>query len=378
MNRSDPSRNLFMLKGPLSRKGYDWWWHNFTGRSKKTGEEKSFFIEYFICNPDSGGAQPVLGQLEENRKKGIKPSYAMIKAGFWGKNAQQIHNFYGIDDFSHDESCLDVRIAANELTETRMKGSCAVTLEEAAAHPEYMSGWGSMSWDLAIEKKIAFNVGYGASPLFRSLNAFEMFWHAEGIKTEFSGTVVLNGEEFEVKPENSWGYSDKNWGADFTSPWLWISSCNLTSLITGKRLENSAVEFGGGNPAVYGVSLGRKLLGELYYEGKSYEYNFSKFWTGSRIDFNFREGAEKNTWTLKAENRKSRVEMRLDCQRDEMLLVNYEAPNGKKLHNRLWNGGTGQGEMTLYAKTRKGWTMVDRIAMKNTGCEYGEYGESVK
>lgn len=378
MNRSDPSRNLFMLKGPLSRKGYDWWWHNFTGRSKQTGEEKSFFIEYFICNPDSGGAQPVLGQLEENRKKGIKPSYAMIKAGFWGKNAQQIHNFYGIDDFSHDESRLDVRIAANELTETRMKGSCAVTREEAAAHPEYMSGWGSMSWDLAIEKKIAFNVGYGASPLFRRLNAFEMFWHAEGIKTEFSGTVVLNGEEFEVKPENSWGYSDKNWGADFTSPWLWISSCNLTSLITGKHLENSAVEFGGGNPAVYGVSLGRKLLGELYYEGKSYEYNFSKFWTGSRIDFNFREGAEKNTWTLKAENRKSRVEMRLDCQRDEMLLVNYEAPNGKKLHNRLWNGGTGQGEMTLYAKTRKGWTMVDRIAMKNTGCEYGEYGRSVK
>ena len=26
----------------------------------------------------------------------------------------------------------------------------------------------------------------------------------------------------------------------------------------------------------------------------------------------------------------------------EMLFINYEAPNGSKQHNRLWNGGTGK------------------------------------
>ena len=39
-----------MLKGSLKKKGYDWWWHSFTGYHKTTGKPKSFFIEYFIMN----------------------------------------------------------------------------------------------------------------------------------------------------------------------------------------------------------------------------------------------------------------------------------------------------------------------------------------
>ena len=47
MNKSDLKRDYFMLKGPLAKKGYDWWWHSFTGYNKKTGEARPFFIEYF-------------------------------------------------------------------------------------------------------------------------------------------------------------------------------------------------------------------------------------------------------------------------------------------------------------------------------------------
>lgn len=52
-NIHDLSRNRFMLNGPLSRKGYDWWWHSFTGYHETTGEAKSFFLEFFTCNPAS-------------------------------------------------------------------------------------------------------------------------------------------------------------------------------------------------------------------------------------------------------------------------------------------------------------------------------------
>ena len=38
MNKSDIERDYFMLKGPLAKRGYDWWWHSFTGYNKKTGE----------------------------------------------------------------------------------------------------------------------------------------------------------------------------------------------------------------------------------------------------------------------------------------------------------------------------------------------------
>ena len=123
---------------------------------------------------------------------------------------------------------------------------------------------------------------------------------------------------------------------------------DMKSLISGKILDNSAVEFGGGRPKVMGAALDRKLLGGLYYEGRMYDYNFSKFWTESKIDFSFTEGDPVNVWTVEAQNRESITELILECPREEMLFINYEAPNGKKLHNRLWNGGTGYGNIQRY------------------------------
>ncbi len=373
MNTSDIRRNLPMLKGPLAAEGYDWWWHNFTGYERETGEQKNFFIEYFMCNPARGETQPVLGQLPENRAAGRRPSYVMIKAGHWGPGARQFHNFYGIRSSSWKERVLELRAGDCILEETKMSGRCSVSEQEAEEHPEFMSDAGTMSWDLQIDKQIAYHVGYGASAFFRLINSFEMFWHAEGIKTAYAGQVTLDGTIYDIIPERSFGYADKNWGKDFTSPWLWISSCDLTSTITGKHLENSAIEFGGGNPKVFGVSLGRKLLGGLYYEGTMYEYNFSRFWTGTHITFNFTEGEQYHRWEVHAKNRDSRIELVVRCAIDEMLLINYEAPNGKRLHNRLWNGGTGQGEIRLYRNERHSEVLVDHLTMKNTGCEYGTY-----
>lgn len=373
MNKSDWSRDCYMLKGSLGKKGYDWWWHNFTGFDRITGEQRSFFIEYFICNPLIGGNQVILGQLPENQTLGIRPSYGMIKAGTWGTGARQINNFYPASEFLHSDSQLNIRIGESVLSEHYMEGFCAVTAEQSLNHPEYMSDAGEMSWKLNINKKIAYHAGYGASGFFRSVNAFDMFWHAEGIKTEYSGEVVLDGEVYDIIADRSYGYADKNWGSDFTSPWLWISSCNMKSLITGRILDDSAVEFGGGRPKVFGISLGRRLLGGLYYEGRMYNYNFSHFWIRSKISFRFKEGKTDHVWKIKAENKDSLLELVLKCPAKEMLFINYEAPNGKKLHNHLWNGGTGRGIILLYHKEGNVRHLIDQIEIKNAGCEYGEY-----
>lgn len=375
MNKKDLSRNRYMLHGLLARNGYDWWWHSFTGYQRETGKPRVFFIEYYICNPGLGGNKVILGQLKENKAAGVKPSYGMIKAGTWGKDACQINNFYPVSAVSPGEGELNLQIGECTLTETHMKGYSRLTAEEAQENPAYMSDSGSMSWDVRINKKIAFHVGYGAAKFFRVINAFEMFWHAEGIQTEYSGEVIFNGEYYDIIPEKSYGYADKNWGKDFTSPWLWISSCNMKSLLTGKILSNSAVEFGGGRPKAFGLDLGRKLLGCLYYEGEDYEFNFSKFWTGARIEFKFQETDTVNIWKLIAKNRKSILKLVLKCPRDEMLFIKYEAPNGSKRHNRLWNGGTGYGEMKLYHRNGKENKLVDHIEFQSTGCEYGEYSE---
>lgn len=370
-------RNYYMLKRQLKKKGYDWWWHNFTAYNRVTGEPKAFFIEYYICNPSLAEEKPVLGQLPENKEKKKKPSYAMIKCGVWGEGAKQIHNFYPISQFHAAKNKLEISIGECTLSESKMEGKCILSETDANKHPEYMSDAGSMEWKLKIHKRISYCVGYGASSFFRFLNAFEMFWHVQGMKTSYEGEIILDGEIYEVIPEKSFGYADKNWGTDYTSPWLWMSSCHLKSNLTGKMLTKSAFDFGGGRPKVFGVPLSRKLLGCLVYEGKMYEYNFSKFWTKSHIDFSFSEEESDNRWRLEATNKNSILEIEMTCPKREMLFINYEAPDGQKRHNRLWNGGTGIGRLKLYELNNGNKILIDDVSFYNTGCEYGEYNKRV-
>ncbi len=370
----DEARDAMMLRGGFAKQGYDWWWHSFTGVSVKTGKERQFFIEFFLCNPDLAEDVPVFGQLPANQEKGKKPSYLMVKAGSWGKDKAQLHRFFAWKDVSiHRDRPYSVRAAECCASEERLTGYVSVTEEEAAEHPEYMSDAGSMSWDLKVDKLTAFNVGYGAGRLFRTIKAFEMYWHAEGMKTAFSGVVIYKGEKYRVSPESCFGYSDKNWGRNFTSPWVWLSSNCMRSVKTGRVLTNSVFDIGGGCPKVYFVPLKRKLLGAFYYEGKEYEYNFSKFWTLPRTRFISRESDTRVYWTVRQENRTSLMETKIVCDKKDMLFVNYESPDGRKRHNRLWNGGNGRGRIRLYEKTPSGLELTDEIKVTHVGCEYGEY-----
>ena len=59
-NKHDISRDACQLFGAQASKGYDWWWHSFTGYDAETGAAKPFFIEFFLCNPALGGDEPAL------------------------------------------------------------------------------------------------------------------------------------------------------------------------------------------------------------------------------------------------------------------------------------------------------------------------------
>ena len=363
-NKHDITRNECQLFGKQAGCGYDWWWHSFTGRHAVTGVEKPFFIEFFLCNPAHGGDQPRFGRL------GDTPSYLMVKAGAWGEDAAQLHRFFGWSRVDLGRKA-PYHVAAENcyVDETRTRGSVTIAPEDAAAHPEWMCDAGSMEWDLKIDKKVAFNVGYGASKPMRHLQLFEMFWHAEGMKTAYEGYVIWNGEKYTVSPDTCCGYADKNWGKDFTSPWVWLSSNDLTSKISGKKLENSVFDIGGGCPKVGPIALKRKLLSAYWYEGKGYEFNFSKFWTFTRTSFECRETETQIVWHVEQRTWRDRMVTDITCEKKDMLLVNYEAPNGRKLHNRLWNGGNGRGVVKLY----HGGKLIDEVIAGHVGCEYGEY-----
>ncbi|MGL4973489.1 MAG: tocopherol cyclase family protein [Culicoidibacterales bacterium] len=365
----DPRRNRFMLTGKFAKHGYDWWWHSFTGTDIHTGEEKAFFIEYFTCNPALAKQTPTFGQL-----KGEKPSYVMIKAGAWGMEARQLHRFFAWHEVElNQRPTYSVHAADCYASETHLRGSVQVTEADVQAHPEYMSDSGTMSWDLQMQKVIPFNVGYGANWLFRVLKAFEMYWHVEGMKTMYTGEVQYNGKTYQVTPETSYGYADKNWGSDFTSPWIWLASSDITSQKTGKKLANTAFDIGGGKPKVFGWEVPRQLLAAIAYEGEEFEFNFSKFWTLPKTKFDCQETATEIIWHVYQENRFAAMETKINCQKSDMLCINYEAPSGQKRYSRLWNGGNGQGTLKLWKKVNGKLQPIDTLTVAHVGCEYGEF-----
>ena len=372
-DRFDKVRNAYRLTGKLAWKGYDWWWHSFTGIHRRTGKEKSFFIEYFVCNPALGGEDPVLGQAPENKENEFWPSYLCVKAGCWGEDARQMHRFFGIEE-ARIYGTQSYRIIAGDCraSEALIRGSVSVTQKEADEHPEWLCQAGEMSWDLKVNKQIPFNVGYGAGKLMRDLNAFEMYWHAEGMKTAYEGEVILDGEVYDVKPESCYGYADKNWGSDFTTPWIWLSSNDIVRKKDGKRLKNTAFDIGGGRPKVFGIALDRILLGAFYYEGNPIEFNFSKPWTGARTKFRCKETEEEIIWHVEQENWNFVFQVNVHCKKKDMLFVNYEAPDGSMPHKRLWNGGNGRGWLKLYLKSGRDRILMDEFRIGHVGCEYGE------
>lgn len=373
-NHHDLTRDACMLHGPLRRLGYDWWWHSLTARDAQTGEEKPFFFEFYVCNPALAEDTPVLGQLPENRANGKKPSYLMVKAGCWGEGKCQLHRFFAWKDVQmHADAPYAITAADCHASETALSGSISISREEAQAHPEWMCDAGQLSWNLTIDKQIAFNVGYGASKPLRDAEAFAMYWHAEGMKSAYSGEIVFNGRTYVVTPETSYGYADKNWGRDFTSPWVWLSSNCLKSRLTGKVLSNSVFDIGGGRPKVYFVPLDRRLLGVFWYEGREFDFNFSKVHLHVKTTFSFDEAGDTVHWHVRQENTHAVMETEISCNKKDMLLINYEAPDGSKKHNRLWNGGNGWGTVRLYEKQGEETVLIDEIECTHVGCEYGEY-----
>ena len=368
------SRNGYMLGGSLRDHGYDWWWHSLVGVHAETGERRPFFIEYYVINPALGGSEPVFGQLPENRAAGVKPAYAMLKAGTWGQDsAAQIHNFYGIDEFEADPKWMNVRIGQHTATETHLRGAVELSAADAEAHPEYMSGAGTMSWDLRAMKLLSYSVGPGASRPMRAVEAFAMFWHVQGMLTRYEGEILFNGETYIVSPETSAGYQDKNWGSDYTNPWVWLNCNNLVSRSSGKQLMRTSLDVGGGEPILFGHRLPRKLLIAFYHEGELYEFNFSKLHTRPWQEFNVTVAKARMRWEIVATTRRAKIGIDFSCPRDHMLLVNYEDPAGRKDHNQLWNGGHASGVVKLYRRQGRDFVLVDTFDGELGGCEYGEH-----
>ena len=128
----DQNCNECMLRGSFKTQGYDWWWHSFTAINRRTGAEKPFFIEFFVCNPALAEDEPVLGQLPANQTLNKKPSYLMVNCGCWGADKKkQLHRFFAWKDVKiHMNAPYSVQAADCYADEYTLRGTVALTEEE--------------------------------------------------------------------------------------------------------------------------------------------------------------------------------------------------------------------------------------------------------
>ena len=362
ISRENRKRNRFMLSGATKKNGFDMWRHSFTGYNKLTGASRSFFIEFCVVNPGLSQKEVSFGRNLLSVQD-FKPSFFMVKAGSWGDDGKQLHCFLPVGDVSINKRKLDIKSDKFLVTETELSGSVDVSFSQASTHPEYMCTSGSMSWNLKMDKRFPFSAK-------RIHSDSKIHWFVQGVKTIYGGTVVFDGVEYVVVPQKSYGHADKFWGKRFTNPWLWLSSSNLISLISGQPLSNSCFDVGG----VSVVGAKRKGLQVFFtHQNTAYDFSPSRLFRNDKVNFYFNQNGEVGHWTVTAENSKYLLDIDVFCKNSDMIFMNYLNPDGSMPHKTLWSGGSGSGEIRLYKKVNKSLELFEHARVENCGCEYGEY-----
>ena len=373
MNFSDYKRNAYMLRGSHAKHGYVRWWHSFTGVAADSLETRTFFVEYYVINPGLGGSQPILGQHPYFKKRDLKPSYVMVKAGVFpdenGNGGKQLHAFYPIAAMKAATDPLYVQVGDCSFSETKLSGYVDVSANEAR-HRSLMTDAGYMEWDLEVHKAISCHTGAIANRFFTALNALESFWHGEGIRTMFRGTVTLDGVTYEVSPDTSYGYADKHWGKSFNRPWMQFASNKLISERTGKALRHSALAIDGCCPRLLCFPLKRRLMIQLTYTGEDFEYNFAKLGLLSRCKWRVKETNKRYIWNIMAQNKTSVIRISCYCMKDLMMPINYESPDGSVRKEPLLGSGSGVGSIEIYRRIPGGLQLIDKLTIEDGFCEY--------
>lgn len=365
MNLSDLTRNSHMLQGSLAKRGYMRWWHSFSGVQAESGQVRTFFVEFFIINPGLGGNMPILGQHPYYKKRSMKPSYIMVKAGVFpgndGKPGRQLHAFYPISSLKASGSPLVMEVENCFYSEDRISGFVEVSSKEAH-HRSFMTDAGYMEWDLEVHKAVSCHTGIYGSRLLQFFNALDTYWHGEGIRSFFKGTVILDDEVYNVTPETSYGYADKHWGRSFNKPWLQFACCHLTSKRSGRELRHSALAVSGCCPRFLCFPLRRKLMLQLTYTGEDFEF--------TRCKWEAKETNKRIIWHILAQNKDAVLKLSGSCTKEQLMRLNYENPDGNLSQFPLRAGSAGIGTIQLYRRVAGGRELLDTLKLDDAFCLY--------
>lgn len=373
MNHKQKNKNSYMLSGSLARRGFMRWFHSFTGVKKDSGEKRRFFIEYLIMNPSLGKEHPILGQYPFYKKRGMKPSYVLVKAGAFpdsdGQDGIQLNAFYPISSLKTADAPFVLQIDECFYSENSISGFVSVTDKEAR-HKSFMTDPGNMEWKLSVHKSLSCDMGFVTSPFCTALGVLSSFWHAEGLQTFYKGTVCLNNDIYEVEPSGCRGYADKNWGKSTNDPLLLITSSNLKSEKNEKESKHTALAISGCFPRFLFIPLKRRLMIQLTYMGENFKFNFADRKNPSICKWKTKETKKRNIWQIKAQNKDAIIKISLNCTKDSFMKLLYERPDGTLPKNPVLGSGEGMGTLEIYKKMSGALVLEDTLKIEDALCLY--------
>ncbi len=370
----------YLLKGKLRRNGFERWRYVFTGIDRATGNQKTFFIELYYVNPLLSPKEPVIAQKSQLKLSNAQlqyalagtlaaesaaeevsfiPSYALVKAGVFGTDGKQINSFRASGNLSFVKSEQIFKIENCSFGCDLICGQIEVSDEELRKKPELLCSTGKIKWNLHFEKNIE-------SPVL--CNTKETVFVPLGVKTVFAGSVELDDVEYTVVPRSSCGYVDKSWGSEPLNPYFHLSSSNITSSISGKTLAKSAFCVEGEFDKRLSIFV--EIEGKRFvFAGNSVFNRYTEIHSCTQMPADS-EG-EKLHWSVSIHRKKIVIDIDIFARTSQMLVRDYELPEGGKKLLKVLGGGNGYGEIKIFKKVKKNLELLEHANILDAVCDFG-------
>lgn len=362
------------------KSGINFWRFFFPGINQENKEECFFCLEFEVLNPNISENEMLFSLSQKkilpedlqsallgnssilNEQTNTKSSYCSVRLLKLGKKSKQLCQFMSFKEVDFDFKNMEFKIGNKLFTDKSLSGFISIANEDEIKNKEIFCQQGYATWNLEYKIKESELKGYH-NDSYR--------WFPIGVKTDFVGKVNFDGEDFLVDTRTALGHIDRFYGNAYPTELIHIYCSNLISMISGKKLENSAF-------CIQGIFENRiSLIGNLENIDISFFANKSQREYNCVFDCVEVPGIENHSermlhWSFSLNDKQTIVDIDIFCRLTELNNRIIEKPEGNRNIISLLEGGTGFGEIKLYKKNKKAIEQIEHAKLTKVICEFGK------
>ncbi len=379
--------NKYGFSTSKKKLGINYWRFFFNGLEKNSGSECLFYIEFEMLNPWTNPAEATLGfkprvQIKEEdlqyalsgtaaardikTEEIVEPSYVAVRVGKLCDSPKQLVQYMALNQIRFNVKPFEIHAENNIFTESELSGFVSVSLTDKNQHSEYFCDCGSANWNLQYEVINEYEEGMD--------NGTDK-WFPSGMRTAFTGIINFDGQDYIVDPTRCGGYIDRYWGKTFPEQWFHVSSCNLSSLISGKTLTDSTF-------AIHGIFnddvcfLGNFEGAEILFAPNGPVKNFQTVWNCVESPEADEDGDRTIHWSVSISSKLWVIDIDIFSKIKYLYNKKMECPEGNRKVINILQSGTGYGEIKLYKKIKNDLEQIEFAQITKAFCEFGHVEES--